>query len=97
MAVEALDPETREQLAKGPAGPRFSCAVCDAFRSCDLSRDLPSDDPRWIVFNYHEVPKLRMQSANDQWYGPLAAEVYERCLAIYRAAGWSPEPKAVAA
>lgn len=88
-AIEALPDEIREQLGKGPIRySRYACRICDAFRSCRLAKDLPHDDPRWIVFNYHEVPKLKMLSAEDQWRGPQAQQVYNRCMTIYRAAGW---------
>lgn len=89
-AVAELPSDIRKRLAIGPAASRYACSVCDAFRCCDLAEGLPYDDPRWVVFNFHEVPKLRMRTANDQWFGPLAIEVYDRCRMIYRAAGWLP-------
>jgi hypothetical protein len=76
------------ELAKGPRRYRYACTICEAFT------------PRWyknegvwdrtnsmhIVFCYHEVPKIHMKIADDQWRGPLADDVYQRCMDIYRIA-----------
>lgn len=88
-AVAELPDELREALACGPHPRRFTCGVCNALGVGD-----DDDDPKDAVVRvraYHEVPKLDMRTANDQWYGELANEVYRRCLAIYRAAGWAGE------
>ena len=96
-AVARLPEPIRVKLAEGPLAYRYDCGVCKAFGNEYLSRlrrtiETAPDprDPTWRAFGYHEVPKKDMTRAEQQWYGPLAAEVYERTLATYRAAGWEP-------
>lgn len=91
-AVASLPAEIRERLAHGPIPRRYTCGVCVAFGASvykSLEPDL--DDPMWVAFSYHEVPKIDMKVADDQWYGGAANEVYRRCIATYRAAGWTGE------
>jgi hypothetical protein len=84
-AVDALPAHVRARLSQGPVARRWSCGICDAFSPTpdDMS------DPIWKVYAYHEVPKLYMRHRDEQWYGLLADEVWERCRAVYKAAGWS--------
>lgn len=96
-AVAELPEGLRQALSCGPTRERYSCAVCRTFEGY-IERwehfDPEPDGPCWIVWNWHEVPKMHMTRAEDQWYGPLANAVYERCIQTYRAAGWTgvPEP-----
>lgn len=91
-AIDQLPPYMKERLAKGPIQRRWSCQVCDALDS-NLRKDDPFDaeDPRWIVFAFHEIPKTRCKRRDDLHYGPIANEIYERCLTTYRLAGWTGE------
>lgn len=70
-----------------------ACGVCEAFGP-RLYKNMKADlnDPLWVVFAWHEVPKIDMKIAEHQWSGPAAQEVYERTLQTYRAAGWEPVP-----
>jgi hypothetical protein len=91
-AVRMLPPAIRERLAQGPLPRRFACGVCEAFGAAwYLDAEPDSSDPLWLVFGYHEVPKIDMQHRDDQFYGELANDVYRRCLVVYRAAGWTGE------
>lgn len=97
-AVDQLPQEIRDKLAEGPNPNRYSCGVCKAFGQDyinELTRTLetPPDpnDPKWRAFGYHEVPKKDMTTAQQQWSGSLAQQVYERTIATYKAAGWEEE------
>lgn len=88
-AVAQLPQEIRDRLARGPHPARFTCAVCNAFGKGHYKTVWPdADDPAYRAFAYHEVPKGRANSGDDQHHGALANETYERCIATYRAAGW---------
>jgi hypothetical protein len=102
-AMNEIPAAERERLAFGPMTYRYDCGICETFRDLVqiLDRDgggaVDLDDPRWIVYIYHETPKARMKRADQLHYGPLSNEGYERGLATYRAAGWTgdaPEPNA---
>lgn len=91
-AVALLPPDLRERLAAGPHPVRYTCAVCEAFGRryySDVKPDL--SDPMFIAWAYHEVPKADMKRRAQQWHGPLANEIYKRCIVTYRAAGWLGE------
>lgn len=92
VAALALCPEhIRAGLALGPRGTRYSCGICHTFGKAWYSAGgFTMRDPMWIVWGYHEVPKLHMTEEGQQFNGPLADDVYARCLATYRAAGWTP-------
>lgn len=90
-AVDQLPDDIRARLAKGPIPRRWDCGVCVAFGRPFWVGEPDPTDPRWIAWDYHEVPKLEMKRANQQWYGELANDTYERCIATYRAAGWTGE------
>lgn len=88
--VAQLPDEIRAKLAAGPLPYRYDCGVCQAFGE-DLWRNddaVDTEDPKWVVWAYHEVPKLRMRVSAELHIGPLSDEGYERALATYRAAGW---------
>lgn len=94
VAVSELPEAIRQRLSEGPNPRRWSCAVCEAFGEHFYKQahdDLDPEDPMWIVWGYHEVPKAEMRFADQLHYGPLANETYERCIATYRAAGWDGE------
>lgn len=91
-AVAACPERVRETLARGPLRRRWSCRVCAAFEELGWrSGEVDITDPRWLVFVYHELPKVEMDDEQDCFKGEHANEVYRRCLAIYRAAGWDGE------
>lgn len=91
-ALVELPDEIREKLAAGPIARRWSCGVCEAFGKAFYSvGDVDLTDPMWRVWIYHETPKARMKRADQQHYGPLANESYERTITTYRAAGWTGE------
>lgn len=87
-AVDRLPSDLRDALAQGPLDSRYACHICKVFHGYFKTADPDLEDPRWIVWNWHEVPKVQMTCAEDQWRGPLAGEVYRRCIETYRAAGW---------
>lgn len=89
-AMLELPDEIRATLARGPIPRRWDCGICEAFGKpfyCTGAVDLT--DPRWIVWIYHEVPKAHMKRNDQLHYGHWANETYVRCIATYRAAGWS--------
>lgn len=91
-AMELIPADVRSSLSMGPVERRYGCAVCEAFGKGFYSTGShDSADPMWRVFGYHEQPKARMRFAREEHDGPLANEVYVRCLATYRAAGWVGE------
>ncbi len=88
--IAEVKPEVRAKLAEGPLPYRYDCGVCAAFGR-SWYRDKKNFDPASadaLVFAYHEVPKLHMRFADQEHQGPLADDIYQRCLATYRAAGW---------
>ena len=102
-ACEQLPGDVRDRLSRGPLRRRWACGVCEAFGrykqhlrdTLDQPRD--PDDPMWRAFSYHDVPKIGMKRGDQEHYGPLANDIYLRCLATYRAAGWdgvAEEPNA---
>lgn len=76
------------ELAKGPNLDRYTCNICRAFTKKWYTTEGVWDraNPMHIVFCYHEVPKIAMIKAEDQWSGPNALDVYRRCMATYRIA-----------
>jgi hypothetical protein len=96
--IALIPTETAALLARGPKPARYDCAVCDAF-GYEWIKSTPCDpeDPRWLIWAYHETPKLDACHNDDQFYGAIANRIYERTIATYRAAGWqgeAPEPNA---
>lgn len=91
-AMGLLDATIVDQLARGPLPRRYRCGVCETF-GADFYSDGPIDldDPRWIVWIYHEVPKADMNHQDQLHYGDLANEIYLRAIVTYRAAGWNDE------
>lgn len=91
-AVALLPAAVVERLCGGPIPARYRCGVCQAF-GVDFygSGQIDLDDPRWIVWIYHEVPKADMDHQDQLHFGDLANETYVRALATYRAAGWDGE------
>lgn len=87
-AMIEVPPHIVERLAQGPLPRRWSCGVCEAFGEPFYDGEPDVNDPQWIVWAFHEVPKLKMHLADDQWYGELANETYRRCITTYQAAGW---------
>lgn len=90
--VAALPEPIRALLALGPLPDRWECRVCSAvggarFYGYAHLHAEPSD-PRWAVWMFHETPKLHAVETNELYYGPLADQIYQRCIMIYRAAGW---------
>lgn len=58
----------REKLARGPLPPRYDCGVCEAFGFEYWSVAVPNrDDPRWVAYAYHEVPKALMRLRDQQF------------------------------
>lgn len=96
-AVAELEPELRAQLAEGPEPYRYDCAVCDVCMDPDTRKKrqefdpdaLDLNEPRNIIFLYHELPKLDARDTNQLHYGAPGVEINKRCIEIYRAAGWS--------
>lgn len=97
-AMGRIPAHIRERLAEGPIRSRYACGVCQAFGAAFYKSGVfDLTDPMWLVWGYHEAPKADMTRREQLHYGPLANETYERCLATYRAAGWTgeaPEPDA---
>lgn len=92
LAIAQIPSRIRSELEKGPNPRRHTCGVCRAFGGAWYKTvDFKRDDAMSIVFLYHEVPKLDMKVADDQWYGNAANDVYRRCVETYRAAGWTGE------
>lgn len=89
-AMARIDPAIRARLAEGPHPRRWTCGVCEAV-GAGWYRDRKPDrsDPLWIVWAYHEVPKADMNHSDQLHYGELANQTYRRCIATYRAAGWT--------
>lgn len=78
VLVERLPPETRQLLALGPVAEgegNYGCRVCNAMEAT-IDEDGPFVEVANMLLNYHDV---------DGSEGPRC---YERCLRIYRAAGW---------
>lgn len=91
-AVLACPPHVLERLAQGPLEGRYKCGICEAFgRSWWLNRTPDRTDPMWIAWAYHEVPKLDMTHRRQLHHGPHSDHTYRRCIATYRAAGWTGE------
>jgi len=92
-AMSKISDEVRVKLASGPLPYRYDCGVCQAFGAPANStvhfEDF--DEPSMTVWIYHEVPKGKFRHRDENYYGPGANEIYERCLATYRAAGWTGE------
>lgn len=88
-AIEQLPQPLQFALCKGPMPYRYDCRVCTTLREL-LGDAEPArlDDPIWVVWAYHEVPKALIEHRDEQWVGEHANAIYERCLATYRAAGW---------
>lgn len=98
-AVAQLPPEILVSLARGPLSYRYDCGVCASFGGETFygRDDHDPEDPLDRAWGYHEVIKLKMKRRDQAHYGGLANETYERCIATYRAAGWTgeaPEPNA---
>lgn len=93
-AIADLPADVRDRLARGPHPWRWTCGVCEAFGAAWYLH-APSDvtDPMYVVFAYHELPKIGMRHRSDEHYGELANDVYRRCIDIYRAAGWTGEAR----
>lgn len=91
-AMKLIPAEIVEALSRGPHYDRYACNVCRAF-GAEWYKTATWDrsDPMCVIFCYHEVPKIRMRIAEDQWSGEAAEDVFRRCLDIYRAAGWDGE------
>lgn len=90
-AVALLPDDIRARLAIGPHRHRWTCSVCDAFGASFYRGTIDLTDARWIVWIYHEVPKSDMRHRDQLHYGERANEIYRRCIATYRAAGWAGE------
>lgn len=91
--VAKLPDDIRARLAEGPRQNQYSCAVCDAVGGPSFYRS-GKDDPTdvvWRVYAWHEVPKLFMTNNRQLHWGELSDETYKRCVATYRAAGWTGE------
>lgn len=83
-AMRRIPEEILEKLSRGPHPDRYSCNVCRAFTKPWIKGHVRDrQDPMCIVFDYHEVPKIEMHVAEDQWSGPAARDVYRRCQEIY--------------
>lgn len=87
-AMSKIAEPTLIQLAGGPAAGRYACGICRAFTAGWYKNQNGWDrsNPSHIVFCYHEVPKIYMRVAEDQWSGKLAEDVYARCQTTYRIA-----------
>lgn len=88
-----------EDLARGPNGHRWKCGVCLAFGEDWYKQEevWDLDSPLYRVFCYHEVPRIHCRFKDQEYFGPRANEIYERCIETYRTAGWTgeaPEPDA---
>lgn len=93
LLIAELPAEIRDKLAAGPLPYRYDCGVCAAFGKAfysDAENHRP-EDPAFRAWAYHEVAKLRMRFKDQEHYGPVANEHYERTIATYRAAGWRGE------
>jgi hypothetical protein len=87
-AMEKIPRRIVIQLAQGPLPDPYACRICRTFGKQWYTNEPAWDrhDPMHIVFCYHEVPKIDMVTAEDQWSGPAAKDVFNRCLDIYRIA-----------
>lgn len=87
-AMRQVPAEVVARLAEGAHPGRYACNVCRAFTKDWYTNEGTWDrtNPMHIVFCYHEVPKIDMKVAEDQWSGPAARDVYSRCMEIYRIA-----------
>lgn len=89
-AMNSIPLEIQQRLAKGPLPRRYDCAVCVAFgKNFYGDGHVILGDPMWTVYLYHEVPKAKMKRMDQCHYGPLANEIYTRCIETYKAAGWA--------
>lgn len=94
-ALKKIDPKIVEFLKEGPVNYRYDCAVCIAFggasnKAPDISK---LSDDEMVVWIYHELPKMSMKRGDQVFYGPLADQIYERCIETYKAARWIGEPE----
>lgn len=85
-AVPLLPDALRASLAKGPL-PGVHCWICRAFDPdwWQNPDNYNPYDPRWVVFDYHDEP---FRTADRNKYSTKKA-VYERCMEVYRAVGWT--------
>lgn len=91
-AMQRIPDHIVMRLRQGPNPSRYTCGVCEAFgKQWYKNTQANMDDPMWLVWAYHEFPKVHMQVRDDQFHGAAANMVYERCIATYRAAGWQGE------
>lgn len=100
-ALRESRPEIVDHLARGPRGYRYDCTICNAFKTYrdrdDFLDAIDIDDPLWVVWMFHEVPKSMMKHSHQLHEGRFANMVYDRCIVTYRLAGWegqAPEPNA---
>jgi hypothetical protein len=78
--VGFLPESARSLLAEGP-WPEPHCGVC---RAIDIEQ-LRSSGPAATLLDWHDTP-FRRNFKTTHWRE--GKEVYARCLAVYRAAGW---------
>lgn len=92
---EAVDlipnPLIKQKLSEGPClFDRYVCNICKAFgKGWYMNVEFDPEDMMVRAFFYHEIPKIYIYVANQQWYGSLAGDIHRRCLETYRAAGWN--------
>lgn len=84
-AMKVIPDHIVQGLAQGPHPARYTCNICRVFTKAWYTTEGVWDrsNPMHIVFCYHEVPKIDMHHAEDQWSGPAARDVYRRCQEIY--------------
>lgn len=92
-AMLYLPNDIKTKLAEGPLFRRYDCGVCQAFGTRPNTPVLYEgfDQYMFIVWIYHEVPKVDFRFADQNHYGKGADDIYKRCIETYRAAGWTGE------
>jgi hypothetical protein len=85
-AVAALPDEIRAALSAGPL-PGDPCRICITLdeKWWKDSKNYDENDPRWIIFDFHDEPG---RFAGDDFTDEQGRQRYELCLQVYEAAGW---------
>lgn len=79
--IEQLPDDVRAALARGPMlpGEGDDCRVCEALDMLWLRPLAPWAEARCAIHDFHQAEGKHGEAA------------YRRCVAIYRAAGWTGE------
>lgn len=98
-AMEDVPLSIKDKLKEGPLPRRYDCGICVAFNGEfeGYGITIDTDDPLYRVWVYHEIPKKDFVHVDQNYDGKGANEIYSRCIATYRIAGWkgmADEPNA---